>query len=72
MRAPRDLFRRRTHLRRKRAALLAHVQNTTSQSNLPEMGKKSAYKANREGVAERFDDAAVQKTLEVDLALLTY
>jgi transposase len=51
---------------------LAHVQNTTSQSNLPERGKKSAYKANREGVAERFDDAAVPKTLEVDLALLTY
>ena len=30
MRATRDLLRRRTHLRRKRAELLAHVQNTNS------------------------------------------
>jgi len=72
MRATRDLLRRRTHLMRKRAELLAHVQNTNSQYNLPEIGKKIAYKANREGVAERFADAAVQKTIEVDLALITY
>jgi transposase len=51
---------------------LSHVHNTNSQYNLPEIGKKIAYKANRDGVAERFDDAAVQKTLEVDLALITY
>jgi transposase len=61
MRATRDLLRRRTHLMRKRAELLAHVQNTNSQYDVPEIGKKIAYKANREGVAERFDDAAVQK-----------
>jgi transposase len=72
MRATRDLLRRRTYLMRKRAELLAHVQNTNSQYNLPEIGKKIAYKANREGVAERFHDAAVQKTIEVDLALITY
>ena len=72
MRATRDLLRRRTHLMRKRAELLGHVQNTNSQYNLPEIGKKIAYKANRDGVAERFDDAAVQKTIEVDLALITY
>ena len=72
MRATRALLRRRTHLMRKRAELLAHVQNTNSQDNLPEIGKKIAYKANREGVAERFADAAVQKTIEVDLALITY
>ena len=72
MRATRDLLRRRTHLMRKRAELLAHVQNTHSQYHLPEIGKKIAYKANREGVAERFAEAAVQKTIEVDLALITY
>src|SRR4029453_9416427 len=72
MRATRDWLRRRTHLRRKRAELLAHVQNTNSPYNLPEIGKKIAYKANREGVAERFDDPAVQKTIEVDLDLITY
>jgi transposase len=72
MRATRDLLRRRTHLMHKRAELLSHVQNTNSQYNLPEIGKKIAYKANREGVAERFADAAVQKNIEVDLALITY
>ena len=71
MRATRDLLRRRTHLMRKRSELLAHVQNTNSQYNLPEIGKKIAYKANRAGVAERFRDPAVQKTIEVDLALIT-
>jgi transposase len=72
MRATRDLLRRRTHLMHKRAELLAHVQNTNSQYNLPEIGKKIAYKATRDGVAERFADPAVQKTIEVDLALITY
>ena len=72
MRATHDLLRRRTHLMRKRAELLAHVQTTNSQYNLPEIGQKIAYKANRDGVAERFAEAAVQKTIEVDLALITY
>ena len=70
MRATRDLLRRRMHLMRKRAELLAHIQNTNSQYNLPEIGKKLAYKANRDGVAERFPDPAVQKSIEVDLALI--
>jgi hypothetical protein len=72
MRATRALLRRRMSLRRKRAALLSHVPNTHSPSNLPEMGKKIASKANRDGVAERFPEAAVQKSIEVDLTLLAY
>jgi transposase len=72
MRATRDLLRRRIYLTRKRAELLGHVQNTNSQYNLPEIGKKLAYKANRTGVAERFPDPAVQKSMEVDLALIDY
>jgi transposase len=72
MRATRDLLRRRLHLTRKRAELLAHVQNTNSQYNLPEIGRKLAYKANRDGVAERFPEPAVQKSVEVDLALIDY
>jgi transposase len=70
MRATRDLLRRRMHLMRKRAELLAHIHNTNSQYNLPEIGKKIAYKANRAGVAERFPEPAVQKSIEVDLALI--
>jgi transposase len=72
MRATRDLLRRRIHLMRKRAELLTHVQQTHSQYNVPEIGKKIAYKANRAGIAERFPDPAVQKSVEVDLALIDY
>jgi Transposase len=72
MRATRDLLRRRIHLMRKRSELLAHVQQTNSQYNLPEIGKNIAYQANRDGVAERFTDPAVQKSIAVDLALITY
>lgn len=67
MRATRDLLRRRMHLLRKRAELLAHIQNTNSQDHLPEIGKKLAYKANRAGVAERVLEPAVPKSIEVDL-----
>jgi hypothetical protein len=57
---------------RTRAALLAHVHKPQSQSNLPELGKKIAYQANRAGVAERFADPAVQKTIAVAWALILY
>src|SRR4030095_11379793 len=70
MRATRDLLRRRLHLTRQRAELLAHIQNTDSQYNLPEIGKKLADKGNRDGVAERFLAPAVQKSVEVDLVLI--
>jgi transposase len=42
LRATRDLLRRRRHLVRQRAEGLAHVQQTNSQYNLPEIGKKLA------------------------------
>lgn len=71
-RATRDLLRRRHHLMRERAQLLAHIQNTNSQYNLPEIGKKIAYKGNRDGVAERFAEPSVQKSIEVDLALIDH
>ena len=69
MRATRDLLRRRLHLVRHRAERLTHVQPTNRQDHLPEIGQKSTDKANRDGVAERFPDPAVQKSLAVDLAL---
>jgi transposase len=72
MRATRDLRRRRMHLTRKRAELLTHVQQTNWQYHVPEIGKKMAYKANRAGVAERFPEPAVQKSIEVALARIDY
>jgi transposase len=70
MRSTRDLLRRRLHLVRTRGQLLAHIQNTRAQYNLPDFERRLAYPANRDGVADRFPDASVRKTIEVDLALL--
>lgn len=72
MRATRDLLRRRCHLARKRAELLAHIHNPNSQYHLPEMGKRLANKANREGVADHFPDPSVQKAIEVDVSLIDH
>jgi transposase len=72
MRATRDLLRRRMYLMRERAQFLAHVQNTNSQYNLPELGKRIAYKTHRVGLPERFIDPAVQKSIAVDVALIDY
>jgi transposase len=70
MRATRDLLRRRLHLVRKRGQLLAHIQMTSHQYNLPPLGKRIAYPSNREGVADHFKDRVVKKSIAVDLALL--
>lgn len=50
--------------------LLAHIQHTRAQYQVPEFARRLAYPANRDGVAERFLDASVRKSVEVDLALL--
>jgi transposase len=70
MRSTRDLLRRRMRLVQRRAELLTHIQQTNAQYNLPTIGKILKYKGNRKGVAERFEDASVRKTVEVDLALI--
>jgi len=70
MRSTRDLLRRRLHLVRKRGQLLAHIQNTRAQYNLAAFARRLAYPANREGVAERFSDPSVRKSIEVDLVLV--
>lgn len=72
MRATRDLLRRRMYLMRKRAELNVHVTNTNAQYNLPPIEKKITYKRNRDGVAERFADPAVAKSIGVDLELMGF
>jgi transposase len=69
MRATRDLLRRRMQLVRLRAEALAHVTNTFTQYNLPAPEKKLSFHANRAGVAERFTDESVQRSVRLDLAL---
>jgi transposase len=72
MRGTRDLMRRRIHLMRKRSELLAHVHNTNSQYNLPEIKKNLRYAFSRAGIAERFADPCVQKSIELDLNLIDF
>jgi len=72
MRSTRDLLRRRNHLMHQRSQLLAHIQNTNSQYNLPEIGKKIAYKSNREGVAERFADVSARSNITFDLKRIDF
>jgi transposase len=70
MRSTRDLLRRRLHLVRKRGELLAHIQNTRAQYNLPAFDRRLAYPANRDGVSAHFADPSVRKSIDVDLALI--
>jgi len=72
MRATRDLLRRRTHFVRHRAQLLAHIQNTHHQYNRVAPGRPIAYRSNRGGVAEGFDDPSTTKSLEADVALIDH
>lgn len=72
MRSTRDLLRRRLYLVRKRGQLLAHIQNTHHQCNLPEPTRKLISKANRDGVAEKFSDPSVRKSVEVDFELVAH
>ncbi len=70
-RATRDLLRRRMYIVRRSAELLAHIQNTNTQYNLPAFKKKLSRKYNHDGVAERFENPSVRKSVETDLAIIT-
>jgi len=72
IRSTRDLLRRRNYLMRRRTDLLAHIQNTNSQYNLPEFGKKIARKIHQQGLAEQFGDPHVQRSIETDLELINH
>lgn len=72
MRSTRDLLRRRLHFVQKRAALLAHLHILKDQYNLPEELGRIALAKNREGLAERFVDGSVAKSVEANLELLDH
>lgn len=72
MRATRDLLRRRNYLVRRRTDLLAHIQNTNSQYNLPAFGKKIVHRIHRVGVAEQFADTNVSMSISADLELIDH
>jgi len=72
MRSTRDLLRRRMFFMHKRSELLAHIQNTKSQYNMPDFEKSIARKRNRTGITNRFTENSVRKSVELDLQLLSY
>jgi transposase len=70
-RATRDLLRRRSFLVRQRASLIAHIQNTNSQYNLPPITAKLCYAGNRSAdLAERFADPSVRRSITANLELI--
>ena len=70
MRGTRDLLRRRTLLVRRRAELLAHVQNTHTQYNVPTASGKGRDRL-REGIAATaFEDPSVQMMLDADIEVV--
>lgn len=70
-RETRDLLRRRAAFVQQRAQLLAHIQNTNSQYNLPPFEKRLTYKGNRnEAIADRFEDPSVRLSMMANLHLI--
>lgn len=72
MRSIRDLLRRRMYLVRHKAEVLAHIQNTNWQYNLPKIEKCISYRANRKNLAKRFNDFGAKRIIEADIAVITY
>ena len=73
MRATRDLLRRRTRLVRYGGELKAHVKNTASQYNLPDLNRLNLrYENNRKQVRDLFNDDMVQASVDLDLDLVTF
>jgi len=70
MRATRDLLRRRIGFARHRAELIAHIQNTVSQYNLPPLGVRLGRKKDRIDIAEHFPDPVVRQMVELDLNVI--
>jgi transposase len=58
------------YLSRRCGERVAHINNTNTQYNLPAFKKKLSRKYNHDGVAERVDDPAVRKSIEVDLDVI--
>src|SRR4051794_13015157 len=70
-RQARDLLRRRSFFVRQRAQLIAHIQNTNAQFNLPPFAKKLTYAGNRSAdLADRFDDPSTRLSVTADLGLI--
>jgi len=71
-RATRDLLRRRNHLNRKKAELIAHIQNTATQYNLPDPLGRIAKPSERGELLVKFPDPVVRRMVQLDLDLIEH
>ena len=55
---------------RQRSELLAHIQNTNTQYNLPSFEKRIASRSNRNTLAEHFEEPMVRMSIEADIEVL--
>ena len=72
MRATRDLMRRRTRITHHGAQLKAHIKNTGSQYNHPPNALNLRYPSARKLMRGKFDDPAVQTSIDLDLNLIDF
>jgi len=73
MRSTRDLMRRRIHFVRKRAELIGHIQNTTTQYNLEPLGALSrAHHRRGKDILGHFPDPVVRLMVQADLQLIDH
>ena len=70
MRATRDLLRRRCYFVRRRGELLAHLQNTFSQYNVPSPGMSMFYAVNRADLPACFEQDSVRRGVEADVKIV--
>jgi transposase len=70
MRGTRDLLRRRTFLVRRRGELLAHIQNTFTQYNLPNRGGRGRDRLREDDWAAAFTDESLQFMLRSEAAVI--
>lgn len=73
MRPARDLMRRRNHFVRKRAELISHIQNTTTQYNLEPLGRLSGAEHRLDkDIVGHFSDPVVQLMIQANLELIDH
>ena len=72
LRPIRDLLRRRINLMRFRSDLLAHVQNTNSQCNLPPLPGRADRHQDRPAIVEHFTNPVVQQMVGLDLKVIDF
>jgi transposase len=51
---------------------MGHVQNTFHQYNLPRWANRIDRPKNREGLAERFEEPSLRRSMEIDLELIDH